>query len=58
MNVISKSKYFFYCYHNTRPSPELIQTKLQIIHTKFKPIARILSEHGHVTNCLYEAKTA
>lgn len=58
MNVISKSKYFFYCYHNTRPSPELIQTKLQIIHTKFKPIARVLSEHGHVTNCLYEAKTA
>ena len=53
MNVISKSKYFFYCYHNTRPTPELIQTKLQIIQTKFKSIVNVLSEQGTVTNSLY-----
>jgi hypothetical protein len=53
MNVISKSKYFFYCYHNTRPTPELIQTKLQIIQTKFKSILNVVSEQGNVTNSLY-----
>jgi len=53
MNVISKSKYFFYCYHNTRPTPELIRAKLQTIQTKFKSIVNVLSEQGNVTNSLY-----
>ena len=54
-NIIVKSKYLFYCYHNTRPSPELIQTKLHIIQTKFKLVKSVLSENGNVTNSLYEA---
>jgi hypothetical protein len=53
--IISKTKYFFYCYHNTSPSIDLISAKLDIIKTKFKPIVSILSEGGNVTNCLYEA---
>lgn len=51
--VISKAKYFFYCYHNTMPSPDLIQTKLQIIESKFKLVNRVLSEKGAVSNSLY-----
>lgn len=51
--VISKAKYFFYCYHNTMPSPDLIQTKLQIIESKFILINKTLSENGQVSNSLY-----
>lgn len=53
--IISKSKYFFYCYSKFGPSIELNQKKLEIIHTKFKPIVSISSEYGNVINCLYES---
>lgn len=53
--IVMKCTYFFYCYHNSAPSRNLIQMKLSIIHTKFTPIASIISERGNVTNCLYEA---
>lgn len=52
--VISKSKYFFYCYHNTRPSIDLIQAKKIHIEKVFIPIISIISECGNVTNCLYK----
>jgi hypothetical protein len=52
--VISKSKYFFYCYHNTKPSVELIQAKIINIEKVFVPIISITSECGNVTNCLYK----
>ena len=48
--VISKSKYFFYCYHNTKPSVELIQAKIINIEKVFVPIISITSECGNVTN--------
>ena len=54
--VISKAKYFFYCYHNTMPSPVLIQTKLDIIGANFELIGKTLSEQGQVSNCLYRRK--
>jgi hypothetical protein len=55
--IISKAKYFFYCYHNTMPSPVLIQTKLDIIGTKFELIGKTLSEKGQVSNCLFKLKS-
>lgn len=55
-DVISKAKHFFYCYHNTLPTPQLIQAKLQIISTRFTLISNTLSEEGNVSNCLYMAK--
>ena len=55
--VISNSKYFFYAYHNTRPTPSLIIAKLNIIETKFDVIVNIQSENGNVSNCLFIRKT-
>jgi len=52
--VISKSKYLFYCYHNTRPCIELIQTKINDIEEVFNKVISITSESGNVTNCLYK----
>jgi hypothetical protein len=54
--VISKSKYFFYCYHNTMPSRQLIVAKLNSIELVFEPIFTVLSESNNVTNCLYKHK--
>jgi len=52
--VISKAKYLFYCYHNTRPSPELINNKLMVIEYKFTLLSKTLSEGGNTSNCLYQ----
>ena len=54
--IIIKSKYFYFCYNKYGPSPELIQKKLNIIHTKFEPIVSIVSENDKVINCLYKIK--
>lgn len=51
--VVSNAKYFFYAYHNTRPTPQLINEKLKIISTKFDLVLNIQSERGNVSNCLF-----
>ena len=51
--VVSNAKYFFYAYHNTLPTPQLIKEKLNIISTKFSLVLNIQSEGGNVSNCLY-----
>jgi hypothetical protein len=56
-SIVMKTKYFYYAYHNTRPSPDLIKTKLDLIGLHFYPIHSMLSEGGNVTNCLYVRKT-
>ena len=55
--VVSKAKYFFYAYHNTRPTPQLIEAKLSLIRTKFDIVVNIQSERGNVSNCLFIRKT-
>jgi len=52
--VITKSKYFLYCYHNSRPSLPLINAKKAAIESQFKIVHSMVSEGGQVTNCLYE----
>lgn len=54
--VVSKAKYFFYACHNTRPTPQLIKAKLDMIHSKFDMITNIQSERGNVSNYLFIAK--
>ena len=54
--VISKSKYFFYAYHNTRPTPQLIAAKLSIIQTRFNLIINVQSENKNVSNCVFVCK--
>ena len=54
--IVLKSQYFYYAYHNTRPSLELINTKRDIIEKHFTPIHTMVSEGGNVTNCLYGKK--
>lgn len=56
--IISKSKYFFYCYHNTMPSPDLINAKLLVINTKFTLISKTISENNNVSNCLFVSKNS
>jgi hypothetical protein len=51
--VVSKSKYFFYCYHTSRPTPALIEAKNQMIASKFRLVKSAMSEGGNVANCLY-----
>ena len=51
--VVCKAKYFFYCYHNTRPTPQLIQAKLRLIESKFNLVHTTLSENKQVSNSLY-----
>ena len=55
--IISKSRYLFYCYHNTMPSPQLINTKLSVINTKFNLMFNVQSENGNVSNCLFINKS-
>lgn len=55
--VVRNSKYFFYAYHNTRPTPELIESKLLIIHQHFDLVINVSSEQGNVSNCLFIRKT-
>lgn len=55
--VISKAKYFFYAYHNTRPTPQLINAKRVMINTKFDLVVNVPSEGGNVSNCLFVCKT-
>jgi hypothetical protein len=54
--VVKKTKYFFYAYHNTSPSPELINAKLEMIRGSFNEIVNVQSESGNVTNCLFLIK--
>ena len=51
--VISKAKYFLYCYHKFRPSLKLIDAKTKMINTQFNLINLVVSEDGNVDNCLY-----
>ena len=51
--VVSKSKYFFYCYHTSRPTPALIEAKNQMIQSQFRLLKSAMSEGGNVANCLY-----
>lgn len=51
--IISKSKYFFYCYHKFRPSLKLIDAKIKMINTQFILVNSVMSENGNVNNCLY-----
>jgi hypothetical protein len=55
--VVSNAKYFFYAYHNTRPTPQLINAKLEMIRDKFDLIVNIQSERGNVSNCVFVRKT-
>ena len=55
--VVRKSHYFFYAYHNTRPTPELIESKLLIIRQHFDLVVNVTSEQGNVSNCLFARKT-
>ena len=55
--VVRKAKYFFYAYHNTRPTPELIESKLLIIRQHFDLVVNVSSEQGNVSNCLFIRKT-
>jgi hypothetical protein len=50
--VVCKAKYFFYAYHNTRPTPQLINEKLKIISTQFDIVVNTQSERGNVSNSL------
>jgi hypothetical protein len=54
--VVKKSKYFFYAYHNTKPTPELINAKLEMIRGSFNEIVNVQSENGNVSNCLFLIK--
>ena len=51
--VVVKSKYFFYCYHTSRPTLPLIEAKNRMIDSQFKLVKSVLSEEGNVNNCLY-----
>ena len=51
--ILMHAKYFYYCYHMTFPSPELISAKNILIHSRFKKVASFLSEGGTVMNSLY-----
>jgi tetratricopeptide (TPR) repeat protein len=54
--IVQHSNYFYYCYHMTMPTPELIQAKLDIIHKQFTVVDSFISEKGRVMNCLYKNK--
>lgn len=51
--VVRKAEHFYYAYHNTMPSTELIQAKLRMIEGQFRLVSKMVSEHGNVSNCLY-----
>lgn len=51
--IISKTKYFFYAYHKFSPNPDIIQKKLDIIHSQFQLVNSITTESGNVVNALY-----
>lgn len=57
-SIVVKSQYFYYAYHNTRPTPELIKAKRDIIENHFCLVNSMVSEGGNVTNCLYRRKAA
>ena len=51
--VVKKADHFYYAYHNTMPTPELIQRKLETINAQFTLVSKMTSENGNVSNCLY-----
>jgi hypothetical protein len=55
-NVVKKSKYLYYAYHNEYPALPLIQKKLSSIESEFDLLSSVPSEHGKVTNSLYQRK--
>ena len=56
--VITKAKYFYYCYHNFMPHIDLITTKLKMIESQFTLLDSFKNQNGDVTNCLYINKNS
>jgi hypothetical protein len=55
-SILPKTKYFFYATHNTQPSKSLVYKKLEMINNHFNPIVSISSQHGKVSNILFQRK--
>lgn len=54
--IIQYSKYLFISYHKRLPDIHLIQTKINMIHSKFELLCSFDSEQGNVANSLYRLK--
>jgi hypothetical protein len=55
-NVVSKAPVFFYATQRTRPSPELVNRKLELIRQRFSEERHFATENGQVANVLFVQK--
>ena len=52
-NIVKKSKYFFYVYHETIPSKELVDAKMNVVLQLFKPLNVVKTENNKVYNIMF-----
>ena len=55
-NILVKTKYFFYAYHRSSPSVDLIHKKNLLLQTTFDTVTIVPSQSGEVFNCVLKNK--
>jgi putative sugar O-methyltransferase len=56
LNIVDRSKYFFYARHRDYPSTELSKIKFELLMSKYKVIENVKTENDEVDNILFKCK--